>query len=68
MTKQFEGVKITLVTKLPCIQLQLRGLELKIKFFLKESERKQTLYIAKAEELRKKYDATCKQMGIEVNN
>ncbi|XP_022286338.1 CDK5 regulatory subunit-associated protein 3-like [Crassostrea virginica] len=31
----------------------------------KESERKQTLYITKAEELRKKYDATCKQMGIE---
>ncbi|XP_048730566.2 CDK5 regulatory subunit-associated protein 3-like [Ostrea edulis] len=31
----------------------------------KECERKQTDYTAKAEELRKKYDATCKQMGIE---
>lgn len=34
--------------------------------FLKECERKQTDYTSKAEELRKKYDATCKQMGIEV--
>lgn len=31
----------------------------------KECERKQTDYTSKAEELRKKYDATCKQMGIE---
>lgn len=31
----------------------------------KECDRKQAVYLAKAEELRKKYDATCKQMGIE---
>lgn len=37
-------------------------------FFFKECERKQTDYTAKAEELRKKYDATCKQMGIEVDS